>query len=497
MDMELLAGITRIAFGLMFLIKQCFTIEWRDVIWAHHRPHGIRTDRLFVGALCALSAATVFFAVGLFTGPAALVQAVLFAYLLRRASIYGLEDTVFHVLCVYFVLAGAGGALSLDAVLGTGVWGRLPPGTVVPELALAAMFALIFLSAGVDKLRSPMWRRGLGAYYFFALPIHRRVSTSFFSTKKPLMVSFSYLNLAMQIGVLPGFLANAIPVGLTLWLLLLGFAIVLSTVFVFTWLGEALILGLVIILGLLVHAGFDGLLAVWIDEIGEMQGGVEYAFTAALLATLAAALWTAVIPHMAHLSGTPVISGINLSMRYIARYVWGFVPVVLFSEKHMQGPVIYRVFVPAAGGGWQELHRVFTPHCMVGPDRIWRPTFVEVIQYKVSEACMEMDEYGEVRTPQRREFILKLAQHIGDKAAKSAGGHPPRVLFRTLQLSPPAHFAGSEDDWRRGESWEDAFSVELVHGRAAAISVLKRPILRVSTGRDISRHSFEFNPRSR
>ena len=42
--------------------------------------------------------------------------------------------------------------------------------TLIPELVLAAMAGSIFLSAGITKLDSQMWKKGMGAYYFSFFP---------------------------------------------------------------------------------------------------------------------------------------------------------------------------------------------------------------------------------------------------------------------------------------------------------------------------------------
>ena len=253
-----------------------------------------------------------------------------------------MEDNVFQSMSLYFVFAGSGTALSLDNWLGIEIWGRFPANTVIPELALSTVFGIIFLSAGIRKLRSPMWRRGLGAYYFFLLPLHRRFDTSFLTKHEVLMRALNYMVLVMELGALLVFFVNGVPLGLVFWFLLAGFAGLLSSVFVFTWLGESLVVGFTIILWLLLDTGTNGLGARWIQEVVSIHGTAEQLFVSALFITLVACLWSGVVAHHREFVGP--IGWLDRLMRYMARYVWGFVAVDLFSEKHMQGPVIYRVF---------------------------------------------------------------------------------------------------------------------------------------------------------
>jgi hypothetical protein len=494
-SLDLLVGVTRIVFGLMFLVKLYFSVDACELNWAHRRPTWNGSEWPFYLCVYSLFAATVCFTLGIFTGPAAFLMWVLYVYLYRLTSIFGLEDNVFHALGLYYIFAGAGASLSLDRWLGIETWGRFPPNTVLPELIVTTVFGMIFLSAGVAKVLSPMWRRGLGVYYFFLLPLHRRTDTSFLTKRKRLMVFLNYLVLGMQFAVLPAFLLNAVPLGLTVWFLLLGFAILLSTVFVFTWLGESLIVGLIIVLWLLLDSGTNGLGHRWVQEFLLLRGGWERFWGCALLGALAACLWTAVVPHVRPQVKTPFFAFVGRCMRHIARFAWGFVPVNLFGERHTQGPVIYRVFAHLGTGLSQEVFRIFSPQCTAGPERIWRPTFIEVTQYKVAEACMEMDLYGEIRNETRRDFILKLAQYIAQRTNRVFGSWPSSLVFQTLQLVPPPEYAGA-DSWYLNEPWTDSFCVDFDRGKAQGIRVLRTPILKAPTGRDIARVSFAFNARS-
>lgn len=497
MSLETTVSLARIAFGLMFLVKMYFTFQGRRLIWATRYPDGIQTDRVLASVLLLQTALLLLFTVGLFTEVVALFQAVLFLYLLRRAAIYGLEDTVFHILSVYFVLAGAGSAWSLDVILGVQFWGRFPEGTLIAELALATVFGLIFFSSGVNKLLSPMWRKGLGAYYFFSLPLHRRLSVKPFIGREWLMRSLNYLTLAFQLGMLPALFLNALPLGLVFWVLVFGFAVILSTVFVFTWLGESLALGFLIILWLLFELRFQGMGWRWVDDINSLSGPLEFIVVGLLLVTIVAVIWTAVLPHVVPRFANGLIANVNVAMRYVARYVWGYVPVELFNEKHTQGPVLYRVFSTSDEESWHEGFRIFGESGMAGPDRNWRPTFVEVTQYRVAEACMELDRYGEIRTEERRIFIFRLAEHVAAEFRRVHQLQPSKIVFKTLQVLPPSRYVGDDDRWYSDKSWKESFEVIFSDGHAAAVLPLSRTILEGPTGRNLERLSYDFNPHGR
>ena len=485
-----LVGAVRIGFGLMFLVKLAYSFDAASLVWAHRRPGSAAFFRalrvaLFVSASC--------FTLGLFTGPAALVTYLLYLVLWRYASLYGMEDIVFHAMAFYFVFAGAGQVLSLDALLGTSLWGRLPAGTMIPELALAVAMGNIFLSAGVTKLPSPMWQRGLGAYYFFLMPNFRRLDTSWITRYELPIRIVNYAALAMEIFLLPALLFNAIPAGLLFWVMAFGFSISLSTIFVLTWIGEAMILGFLVVLWLILHQGSAGLAALAAQQIGLLHTPFGIAVALLLGATLLSAFWVSVLPYPKWFAGSRLLTAIDGVLRRISRHTWGLIPCIVFTESHMQGPVVYRVWATYPEGE-REVFRIFGEDSNPGPDRPFRPAFYEVTSYKVAEACMELDAWGEVRTEPRRDFILHLAELIARKATHKFGAPPRGLTFRMRQIVPPPTFAGSIQP-HLAKPWKAAFEVPFREGHAEAIHRLNDPILEGPTGRDLSRISFAFNPR--
>jgi len=493
-SLDSFVGLVRILFGLMFLVKLFFTIDAQDINWAHSRPSIGHSQWPFKVCLVVLVSSTICFTLGFFTGPAALIQFIVYVFLWRYASVYGLEDNVFQSMALYFVFAGAGTEFSLDKLFLIVDWGRYPAGTIVPELALTSVLTMIFFSAGVAKLKSPMWQKGLGVYYFFLMPLHRRWGTSLLTNNKLLMYVFNYVVLALQFVLLPAFFLNAVPSGILSWCFIFGFALLLSTLFVFTWLGEVLMLGFSISLYILLDTGSRGLGERWIGEVHSLNS-LEQVFSGCLVFTLVAVLWTAIIPNL-RIKLKGIVCFIDLLLRYVARNVWGFLPVNLFGERHIQGPLIYRTFAKFDGGESKELFQIFSERCQAGPERNWRPTLIEVTQYKVAEGCMELDQYGEIKTKERRTFILKLAQYITKKAIREFGEVPNSINFKTLQLIPPEHYVGA-DQWYLEIPWVEAFCVSIKDGQAESIQVLTKPILTAPTGRDLSRVSFLFNPKER
>jgi hypothetical protein len=487
---DLVSPISRIVFGLIFLNKLWFCWEAHRIVWAHSRPLG---GRGFHVLMALLMASAVLFTVGLFSGPATLVLFVLYLVLFRYASLFGLEDVAFQTLVFYFVFAGAGERLSLDAMLGTGVWGRfLGPGPF-PEIALAGALGNIMLSAGTNKLASPMWQKGLGSYFFFLLPQFRRLDTRLVTGNRLLVRLTNHPAVVMELALLPAMLFNARPLGLVFWAMAIGFTILLFTVFVLTWIGEAMTMGLLMVLPLLLDTSHPGLWSMLSADLGATASPAVLAAKAFVLATLATGLWVACcVPELSARWG-PALTAINTAMRYAARFTWGLVHLKVFTEIHMQGPVVFRTFLEPEAGPPREVFPIFTERCEPGPKRSFHPAFYEVLSYKVGEACMEIDACGRVEFEDRRLFLEELAGFIAAKYARP-GEALRSVLFKVNQVIPPADFRGHAED-HLDRPWQDAFRIALRPGSAAVWSFCVGPILSAPTGRDPRRLSFKFNPK--
>lgn len=482
-------ALARILFGIIFAAKIYSSWHAHKIMWAHRRPP------FFFALLSLLLASTVLFTLGLFTAPAAIVLFVAYVALFRYASFFGMDDTVCHSLALYFLISNPGEAYSLDRLLGIASLGRLAPQTNFPEYFLAAAFGAIFLSAGIKKLQSPLWRRGLGVYYFFLMPLHRRCGVSFFTRHPGLMKCMNYQILFMQAAILPLFLLSSSPAGLLGLIFFTGFAVSLCTIFVFTWLGELILVGFIPLFWILASSGMKGLAIRAYGDAQLLQSPLEQGLVALLALIFFSLLWSGVVSHWIPAIADTAFGGFHSWMRTIARMACGFIPVDLFGEKHIIGPMIYRAFIRNSPQGEKETFRIFTETCLSGPSRNFRPTFIEVTQYKVAEACMEMDAYGSVQTKDREDFIVNLAEYILSQEKPKARWHGEEsLLFKTLQLIPPPSPQGA-DTWYLKEEWVDAFEVRFTGGKGS-IRVLKRPILKGPTGRDMRRSSFEFNPKA-
>lgn len=471
MELRDAVGLARAAFGAIFLVKLGFSLDAAGLVWASRRPAFFRPlAAAFVLALVCLT-------LGIFSGPAALAVWLLYVVLYHYASLFCLEDVVFQSLALYFVFAAPGSGWSFDLALGLPpAWGRL---ALLPEIALTVASGLILFSAGLEKARSPLWQKGLACYYFFLLPNVRRLDTSLITSSRTLSVFLNYLTIVFEMGYLPALLFSYRGAGLAGWALATGFTASLIVAFVVDWIGEAQLLMLAMTGWLIWNGGQGSLAADWAAAL-RTDGWLGWA----LSLSLAPAAWSVVVPAAAPL-GFP-----HRFLRTLSRYTWGLMPVSAFSELHLKGPVVYQVLEAGSGAvAWP----IFTSECTPGPERTFRPTFFETMAYKVTEICMELDAYGEVRTPQRLDFIRGLAELARRKSARRLGRLPAALVFRITQINPPKEFAGASRFYL-DDAPVDGFEIGFdAGGRALPPKALAKPILKHETGRDLKRMSLRFN----
>lgn len=491
MELQNLLAIIRILFASIFLVKLFFSYKAHYIVWGHREGTYLKNN-IFHFLIYLQFGSLFLFLFGCLTEVAILILFITYIFLNRRASLYGLEDIVFQLFTFYFIFAGSGSVYSFDHFFKVNLWGRFLGNNYLPEYALLLASGMVFLSAGVEKLKSPMWKKGLGAYYFFLIPQFRRISTTIFTKRKWFVILINFSAIFFQLGMLIAFLVNALPLSIPFWFFAVSFAVLLSTVFVLTWIGECLILIFCINTWTLYHLGTSGVLQKILACIDTVDDQKQYYVFGIVFLTLFSSLWAVLVPSGEWVKSKKIFSFLHRFFRFISRHSWGLSPLKVFTELHLEGPVIYRVFVDIEGKN-KEVMKIFGENCQPGEERAFRPAFFEVTSYKVTEACMEYDEYGIIKTKDRRLFIENLSKYVRDIAFKKFKKYPDSVLFKIKQIYPKREFVGS-DDWYLREPWLDAIKVVFKNGSIENIDCLSRPILKYPTGRSLDRNSFHYNP---
>jgi hypothetical protein len=353
----------RVAFGLLLAfrlhrLRRAVPVLWpsqRASPWDRRLPLGRAIDLWQVSAL-ALAA-------GLFTPLSALLCLALGLYVFRRSYTHSLEDVLFELNSFFLILADAGATRSIDALLG------LRGAVIDPGLALNLWWialALVLLSAGFEKLFSPLWRRGLGFSLFVGLPhlVQRRFR--FLRGMPALGWLLSWTTVVVELAFLPSGLA--LPLRLALTCVLVGFACSLFLVVDISFIGQTLLLDVVL---------FGGL------DLMRLFGAAEAApprvpglAASCLLVGLAA------IPTLAAPLGR-----VGRALERVARYTVGLEPIRVFTDSQLHGIYLYRVAARREDGGEVPLVRTFLEDGSSGPLQRWHSRVFLKMTYEVTDLC--------------------------------------------------------------------------------------------------------------
>ncbi|MBT3981949.1 MAG: hypothetical protein HOE90_11380 [Bacteriovoracaceae bacterium] len=481
--MENIVALCRIIFGVIFFIKFYHSFDAEDIVWALGKPFGL--DDFGWKALKFLTYLSLFgFTLGILTTASTLLLFVTFLVLNRKAALYGLEDVFFQTFIFYFLWTSKSYTWSIDSLLGNTppIW-KINLGQF-PEIILSTNIAIIFLGAGICKLRSPMWIKGLGAYFFFLMPNFRVRSTKLIVNNKPIIYAINYSAVFFQLACLFAWLLPWQYFSMLCWFFIFSFSISLYLIFDLTWIGQAVTTMALIPFVLLFGDGYQSLYSLWITQ------NHSYPLVSLfLILSLLGSVWTAIANPIFFTNAPVWLDKIHLFFRYIGRVTWGMVPIDVFTEIHIEGPIVYRVFKKYTNGSEKEIFKIFSKDATPGPERKFKPSFFEVTSYKVAEAIMEFEAYGEIKDPHRKVFIQKLSEYIVKKYQK-LGEDNFVLVYKVLQVIPPGNEFIGYSEWYLEEPWLDAFEVD----KNGHITQLEKKVLKGPTGRDLGRHSFEYNP---
>lgn len=495
-DHQIISAIGRILFGAVLTAKFISMIELRDFIWARRFPNGVVSDQSLKILLYFSVCFSFLLTIGFLTGIMALICTLIILFLMKDASIYTMEDTFCQILAFYFIIAGSGQILSIDSLVGWHLIERFPGAqSLFPEFVLAVLIGIVFTSAGVEKLLSPMWRNGFALYRFLSFPGQRRFSAALLRKNKTLVLFLNYTALLGEAGILLAMFINGFPIGFLFVLSVFFIGVFISTLFVFTWLGELIIISTGIVFWLLFQIGSDSLLSIWWQTHEQINSQFSIIIFWGISFSLFAALWVGVIPHIfRNKTFRRPIYEINLFLRYVARYVWGLVPVELFSEKHLTEQTLYKTFVSLDGKKWDEVVHLWKQNGLSGSFKELRPIHIRSTRYKLTEVSMELDKFNKIESENRRKMLDSLVKYAIKRGEKDYGYKAKLIKYKILQIPPPAGFIGDDENWYSHLSWEDSILIKIENTGEISVKKLKDKILNYPTGRNITRDSYSFNP---
>ncbi|MDB6074370.1 MAG: hypothetical protein JWO89_2010, partial [Verrucomicrobiaceae bacterium] len=248
--------------------------------------------------------------------------------------------------------------------------GWVPAGAMVPRVEAASLNALfvslgiLMYSAGFEKLKSPLWRKGEGTLQFFR---QRHLIRPFFAKLSALVptslfVGLGYLVHGAELALLPAFFSPAALLPIAIVLAAFSFSLFIVTDISF--IGQILVVQLGVLIWTVMSRGGP----LWLGGSEPLHGEDWVFLTSAFVTCIAVHL-----PAFSNRTGIKWLqhlgNGINT-------------PISVFTEAHQEGVMVYR-FRITAEGCQIPVPQIFTEEGTPGTLQQQRPRYLQSSMYLV------------------------------------------------------------------------------------------------------------------
>jgi len=342
-----LSALWRVIFSLLFIwrIIQSWSAApllhgWKNTKWVKLAF----TTQILLSLFLLTGTATLFTSISLF-----IITLVLF----RQSRYYSVEDVLYQHLLFFMPWLDTGQLWSIDYILHLS-----PQQNVLPALnTFFWAIGLYYLSAGIEKFYSPIWKKGQGFFYFISLP--HLVNPHFKWLRRHLLIckAMSWATLFLELLFLPSLFIR--PFAITNIAISLGFAIGLLTIVDFSFIGQTLFL-----------------VSLWFMAL--LMG------TSGPTPTQAPWLWFGLwIAWTLSLSDYKAIIG-----KKVSRLTTGITPIGVFTEQHLMGIYIYQLRARDQDNEWICHLNPFTTSGEQGAYQRGYPRYYQGAMYPVTDLCL-------------------------------------------------------------------------------------------------------------
>lgn len=154
----------------IFSTKIFFAIQAVDFHWAHTSKKNKKIITLSLSMILILLFFSIF---GIYSNYFFLSIYILYVYSYYKSSFYGLADCYLTPLIMYFIYrSGDLGLLNSDSSF-------IFKNTMFPEIFITLLGSLVFFSAGYEKKKSEIWKKGIAVKLFFYNPKFKKFNFPF------------------------------------------------------------------------------------------------------------------------------------------------------------------------------------------------------------------------------------------------------------------------------------------------------------------------------
>jgi len=358
---EKLLSIYRIAFGLLLVLR--IYRSKKAYILIHSNKN--KTKLLFrIKLICAFS--LIF---GLFTPVSSVLIFLLFVLIFHNSNYFSIEEIYFQNVLFFLPFLGTNKMYSLDSFFNIDIF-------LYSENMLNAFLlsnSIILLSAGYEKLKSPIWLKGIAAKTFLTLPhlVNKKfhficdIKSPFIWKILTYFILFCEFFFMISILHFDTFMITSF--------ILLGFAISLFSIVDLSFIGQILFLNIALF-GLIFFMNineYPSFLEIQINEIDFY-----------LVISIAVSLYSLVV----------VFFYSDSSFYKFNRFLTGIIcPIAVFNERHLSGFYIYKLSMEDTD---THLDGAFSDEGYPGRLQNWHPRIFQSAMYFVTDFCLGILKFG-------------------------------------------------------------------------------------------------------
>lgn len=429
-------GVLRAAYGGLVMMRLARSLPGAPLM------HGWRDTQRVRRTYTAWIGVAFLMCIGCLTPLAVLLHWWLGATIQRKNRVYSVEDVLFRAtgFCVIFVQPHL--AFSVDSMLGW-QYGLGGP-SVLGVNFFVWTIALLMFSAGLEKLWSPLWHKGLGFYYFMSLPHLVRPCFSWLNKSRPLSVVLSWITVFAELLLVP---AMFFPwLRWPLYLALGGFAVTLFVLVDISFIGQITLLLL-----------FGAAALDWSATQSAAYPPAYLAWSASdwLLFGFLGGLYA-----IAAISSSGLVLLRSGVISHIMAWTTHFRPFTVFVEIHFYGLYLFRLLANFKSGTQKKVLDVFTDAGSPGKLQIWRPRTFQGSMYRFTDYCIAVLENLEERRIQRAAFVEDIAYAGYEELSEAEKADLEAIEVQVKVFDPADDFEADTSRWL-SPNWQ---SIGLVKG---------------------------------
>lgn len=384
----------RILFSLIMLQKVFFAIKAFDFHWAHLRDKlEEKKIKFFLHVLFFL---LIFFLFGFLTNYISIAIYILYLYLFKKSSSFGLGDTYLTVLAFYLAIADSS-KFSIDSYFNLKVQPIFFEGTMIPEIFLMLLLSVIFYSAGIEKLSSPIWKKGVGVKLFFANPKFRKINLEQITQNKSFMKVLNWVTIYIQFLLIFSLIFFQSKFSIIIILGLIVFLLSLLLFFHFVDLALPCFVMLLATLFYCININDEFIIIKLFDYFQNLKT-IDKIFFCFLFTLISISIINVSIPSKKKIKNV-FMSRIYKYSKLCSRNIFGLMHISAYNEDHLSNPISFRILCKLRNNKTIELFRLFnedgSPYLK---NTFFLPTVYLSTSFKLLDILIEIDKFGKIST---------------------------------------------------------------------------------------------------